>query len=196
MLYRVDDYMTEREKGLRGELYNPNYDEEIIRLREKMQDLCFQYNNILPSKTDERRNLLRKMIGKIGNDFLIEQPIYFDYGDNITIGERFYSNHGLTILDGARVSFGNDVFIGPNCQFYTASHPIDYKLRNKGLETALEINVGNNVWFGGGVIVLGGVTIGDDVVIGAGSVVTKDIPSHSVAVGNPCKVIKRIREDN
>lgn len=188
--------MTEREKGLNGELYNPNYDEEIIRLREKMQDLCFQYNNILPSNVEERNILLKKMVGKIGDNYLLEQPIYFDYGDNISIGDCFYSNHGLTILDGAKVSFGNNVFIGPNCQFYTASHPIDYKLRNKGLETASEITVGNSVWFGGGVIVLGGVTIGDDVVIGAGSVVTKDIPSHSIAVGNPCKVIKRIREDN
>ena len=187
--------MTEREKGLNGELYNPNYDEEIIRLREKMQDLCFQYNNILPSKIDERKLLIKKMVNNIGDNFLLEQPIYFDYG-NISIGERFYSNHGLTILDGAMVSFGDDVFIGPNCQFYTASHPIDYKLRNKGLETASKITIGNNVWFGGGVIVLGGVTIGDDVVIGAGSVVTKDIPSHCVAVGNPCKVIKRIKEDN
>ena len=188
--------MSEREKGLRGELYNPNYDEEIIRLREKMQDLCFRYNNILPSKVKERNILLKEMVGRIGEQYLLEQPIQFDYGENIFIGERFYSNHGLTILDGARVSFGDDVFIGPNCQFYTASHPIDYNIRNKGLETASEIKVGSNVWFGGGVIVLPGVTIGDDVVIGAGSVVTKDIPSHSVAVGNPCKVIKRIKEDN
>lgn len=120
--------MTEKEKGLRGEFYNPNYDEEIIEARTKIQDLCFEYNNTMPSNLEKRKKLIEEIIGKTGKDFLLEQPIYFDYGENITIGERFYSNHNLTILDGANVTFGNDCFIGPSCSFYTAFHPIDYKL--------------------------------------------------------------------
>ena len=132
------------------------------------------------------------MLGKTGDKFLIEPNFFCDYGFNIEIGENFYSNHNLVILDPAKVTFGDNVFIGPNCGFYTAEHPINSIERNKGLEYAKPITVGNNVWFGGGVNVLAGVTIGNDVVIGAGSVVTKDIPANSVAVGNPCKVIRNI----
>ena len=115
-----------------------------------------------------------------------------DYGYNIEIGDNFYANHNLLILDANKVKFGDNVFIGPNCGFYTASHPLDYPTRNKDLEYANPIIVGNNVWFGGNVVVLPGVKIGDNTVIGAGSVVTKDIPSGVVAVGNPCRVIKNI----
>ncbi len=184
--------MTEKEKMLRGEIYNANYDEKLIEERTKAQDLCYEYNNIRPSDFAKREELLKKIIAHTKNRFCIEQPFWCDYGYNIEIGENFYSNHNLTILDGNKVKFGNDVFIGPNCGFYTAGHPIDYKIRNKGLEYAKPINVGNNVWFGGNVCVLPGVTIGDNVVIGAGSVVNKDIPSNCVAVGNPCKIIKQI----
>lgn len=115
-----------------------------------------------------------------------------DYGYNIHFGRNFYTNHNLVILDTATVKFGDNVFIGPNCGFYTAGHPVDVKQRNSGLEYAKPITVGNNVWFGGNVIVLPGVTIGDNTIIGAGSVVTKDIPANVIAVGNPCKVIKSI----
>ncbi len=115
-----------------------------------------------------------------------------DYGYNIEIGDNFYANHNLLILDANKVKFGDNVFIGPNCGFYTSSHPLDYTIRNKGLEYANPIIVGDNVWFGGNVVVLPGVKIGDNTVIGAGSVVTKDIPSGVVAVGNPCRVIKNI----
>ena len=135
---------------------------------------------------------LKKLFNKTGNDFLIEQNFQCDYGYNIEIGENFYSNHNLVILDPAKVTFGNNVFIGPNCGFYTPEHPIKAEERNKMLEYAKPITVGNNVWFGGNVTVLGGVTIGDNSVIGAGSVVTKNIPSNCVAVGNPCRVIKTI----
>lgn len=124
---------------------------------------------------------------------MIEQPFLCDYGYNIHIGDNFYANHNLVILDGATVKFGDNVFVAPNCGFYTAGHPIDAAERNKGLEYARPITVGNDVWIGGNVCVLPGVTIGDDCVIGAGSVVVKDIPPHSVAVGNPCKVIKKIK---
>lgn len=132
------------------------------------------------------------MLGKTGKKYWIEPPFQCDYGYNIEIGENFYSNHNLIILDPAKVTFGDNVFIGPNCGFYTPEHPIDAQTRNLGLEYARPIKVGNNVWIGGGVTVLSGVTIGDNVVIGAGSVVTKDVPPNTLAVGNPCKVIKEL----
>lgn len=123
---------------------------------------------------------------------LIEQPFYCDYGYNIRVGKNFYANYNLVILDEATVIFGDNVFIAPNCGFYTAAHPLEADARNKGLEYARPIHVGDNVWLGAGVSVLPGVTIGDNCVIGAGSVVSRDIPSNSVAVGNPCKTIKKI----
>ena len=184
--------MTEKEKMLLGEIYNSNYDKELIAERIKVKDLCYLYNSLLPSKTDERAALLKKILGKTKGSFWIEQPFVCDYGYNIEIGENFYSNHNLVILDCNKVKFGDNVFIGPNCGFYTAGHPIDATTRNQGLEYAKPITIGNNVWFGGNVCVLPGVTIGDNVVIGAGSVVNKDIPSNCVAVGNPCKVMRKI----
>lgn len=184
--------MDEKEKMLAGELYDANYNKDLMEERLIAKDKCFEYNNIKPSKIEERKELMRQILGKTGNQFLIEQPFICDYGYNIEIGESFYSNHNLVILDANKVKFGNNVFIAPNCGFYTAGHPLDYETRNKGLEYAKPIEVGNNVWIGGNVVVLPGVSIGDNVVIGAGSVVTKDIPSNSVAVGNPCRVIKNI----
>ncbi|GET06446.1 hypothetical protein SY212_14760 [Ligilactobacillus agilis] len=127
------------------------------------------------------------MISKCINDIK-----NIDY--NIELGENFYANHNLVILDGAKVTFGDNVFVAPNCGFYTAGHPLDYERRNAGLEYAYPITVGDNVWIGGGVQVMPGVTIGSNVVISGGSVVTKDIPDNCVAVGNPCKVIRPITE--
>lgn len=184
--------MSEKEKMLREEIYNANYDKELLEERAKAQDLCYEYNNIKPSDFEKRKEIMKKIINNTKNNFCIEQPFWCDYGYNIELGENFYSNHNLVILDGNKVKFGNDVFIAPNCSFYTAGHPLDYIERNKGLEYAKPITVGNNVWIGGNVCVLPGVTIGDNVVIGAGSVVNKDIPSNCVAVGNPCRVIKQI----
>lgn len=185
--------MTEDEKRLLGEIYQANYDNELIQKRNRAKDLCYEYNQIKPSQLEDRKNHLKNLLKKTGKDFLIEQPFHCDYGDCITIGENFYANHNLIILDANEVIFGNNVFVGPNCGFYTAGHPINASERNEGLEYAKPIKVGNDVWFGGNVVVLPGVTIGHDVVIGAGSVVTKDIPSFSVAVGNPCKVIRSIQ---
>lgn len=187
--------MTEKEKMLLGELYNPNFDEELINERNMAKDKCFEYNNIKPLNLEERKAFLKDMLGDSKDNFLIEQPFLCDYGYNIHIGENFYSNHNLVILDAGKVTFGDNVFVAPNCGFYTSDHPIEYSLRNKGIEYAKPINIGNNVWIGGNVVVLPGVTIGDNVVIGAGSVVNKDIPSNVVAVGNPCRVIKNISEE-
>lgn len=183
--------MTEKEKMISGEIYNSNC-EELFTERERAKDLCHEYNNLRPSKINEREDIMKNILGKTKGNFLIEQPFICDYGYNIEIGENFYSNHNLIILDGNKVKFGDNVFIGPNCGFYTAGHPLDAEIRNKGLEYAKPIEIGNDVWFGGNVTVLPEVRIGDNVVIGAGSVVTKDIPSNVVAVGNPCKVIKEM----
>lgn len=185
--------MTEKEKRDKQEMYNPNYDVEILEEMKKAKDICFKYNNIPPSHREERKEIIKKLFRKTGENILIESNFECDYGYNISIGENFYMNHNGVILDGAKVEFGDNVFIGPNCGFYTAGHPIDIELRNKGLEYAYPIKVGNNVWFGGNVVVLPGITIGDNVTIGAGSIVTKDIPSNVIAHGNPCRVIREIK---
>lgn len=186
--------MTEKEKCKLGLFYNANFDETLTSERNACKDLCQEYNDTKYSNFQKRTEVLKKIITTTKKNFLIEQPFFCDYGYNIKIGENFYSNHNLVILDCAEVIFGDNVFIGPNCGFYTAGHPINVKERNEGLEYAYPIFVGNNVWFGGNVVVLPGVSIGDNSIIGAGSVVTKNIPSNVIAVGNPCKIIKNITE--
>ena len=184
--------MTEKEKMLAGEIYDANYNEELAKERLQAKDLCYEYNHLKPSDLENRTQIMKKLLGQTKQNFWIEQAFWCDYGYNIEIGENFYANHNLVILDGNKVKFGDNVFIGPNCGFYTAGHPLDYKTRNQGLEYAKPIEVGNNVWFGGNVVVMPGVKIGCNCVIGAGSVVTKDIPEGSLAYGNPCKVHKKI----
>lgn len=186
--------MTEKEKMLKQMLYDANYDHDLLVQRTKAKELCYDFNNLRPSDEKGQKEILKKLLGKTKNNFIVTAPFWCDYGYNIEVGENFYSNHNLVILDGGKVTFGDNVFIAPNCGFYTAGHPIDFERRNKGLEYAYPITVGNNVWIGAGVQVMPGVTIGDNVVIGGGSVVVKDIPSNSVAVGNPCKVIRAITE--
>ena len=184
--------MNEKEKMLAGELCDANHCKDLIEERCTAKDRCFEYNMIKPSKYEEKAAAIKNILGKTGDSIIIEQPFMCDYGYNIEVGENFYANHNLVILDGNKVRFGDNVFIAPNCGFYTAGHPLDADTRNRGLEYARPITVGNNVWIGGNVIVLPGVTIGDNVVIGAGSVVNKDIPSNVLAAGNPCKVIKNL----
>ena len=185
--------MTEKEKMLKGMIYDANNDPGLIAERSDCKELCYDYNHLRPKDVEGRRNIILELLGSVKGTFLIEQPFLCDYGYNIHIGENFYANHNLVILDEAPVEFGDNVFIAPNCGFYTAGHPIDATERNKGLEYARPITVGNDVWIGANVCVLPGVTMGVDCVIGAGSVVVKDIQPHSVAVGNPCKVIKKIK---
>ncbi len=180
--------MTEKEKRDLGQIYNPNYDKELLKEMTDCKDLCFKYNNLKPSKEKERLTLLKKIFGSSKSIMAVQSPIWCDYGYNIKTGENFYANHGCTFLDCASITFGDNVFIGPNCSFYTPIHPLNAEDRNKGLEQAYPITVGNDVWFGGNVTVLPNITIGDNVVIGAGSVVTKDIPSNTIAFGNPCIV--------
>ena len=184
--------MSEEEKMLAGEIYDANYDEELSKKRILAKKLCQKFNNCEFTKTEEQKKILENLFQKEIDIMGIEPNFYCDYGFNIYLGKNFYSNHNLVILDANKVEFGDNVFVGPNCGFYTSGHPLDYETRNKGLEYAKPIKVGNNVWIGGNVCVMPGVTIGDNAVIGAGSVVNKDIPSNSVAVGNPCKVMKKI----
>lgn len=188
--------MTEKEKMLAGLLYDANYDPALIEERKKAKDLCFEFNNTLPSDVKKQDEIMRRLLGKTGERFEITAPFYCDYGYNISIGENFYTNHNVVILDCAKVTFGNNVFVAPNCGFYTAGHPIDSERRNAGLEYALPITVGDNVWIGAGVHVMPGVTIGSNVVIGGGSVVVKDIPANCVAVGNPCRPVREITEED
>lgn len=186
--------MTEREKMQQGLLYDANYDEEILAERERCKDLCFSFNQLRPSQTAEQEALIRQLFARTAERPCVTAPFWCDYGRNIEIGAYFYANHGLVILDGAPVTFGDHVFIGPNCVFSTAGHPLDAERRNRGLEYARPITVGDNVWFGASVTVLPGVSIGDGAVIGAGSVVNRDIPAGVVAAGTPCRVLRQITE--
>lgn len=184
--------MTEKEKNKLGLIYDPNNDLELIKEREISQTLCMKYNNIGPSDKSKREEILKSLLGSIGNNCTMEQPIHFDYGYNTYIGDNFFSNYNFTVLDCAEVHIGNNVFIGPNVSIYTPLHPLNYKERNKGLETSKKVVIEDNVWIAGSVTILPGVTIGANSVIGAGSVVTKDIPSNSLAFGNPCTVKNKI----
>ena len=170
--------------------YNPLFDAVI----EKAKALCFEYNQLSPNEKDAQRVILNKLLGKMGKEVIVTPPFWCDYGYNISVGDYFYSNHNLIITDGAKVTFGDHVFIAPNCCFTTAEHALDPEMRKAGMEVAKPITVGSNVWIGAGSTILAGVTIGDNSVIGAGSVVKKSIPENVVAVGVPCKVLRPITE--
>lgn len=184
--------MTEKEKRDNGMYYIPFLDENIDKELRKCKDKCFEFNNLRPSALEEKSAIIKNLFGKTANSFHIEPPFWCDFGYNIEIGEKFYANHNLVILDGAKVKFGDNVFIAPDCGFYTAGHHINSNLRNEGYEYAYPITVGNSVWIGAGTRVLPGITIGSNVVIGAGSIVTKDVPDNCIAYGNPCRVAKII----
>lgn len=187
---------TEKMKAQAGKLYDANYDAELLKEREICADITYELNRLRPSQTKERMEILRKLFGKTKGNFTIVSPFFCDYGYNIEIGENFFMNMDCVILDGAKVKFGDNVFVAPHCGFYTAGHPLDVERRISGLEYALPITVGNNVWIGAHVCVLPGISIGDNTVIGAGSVVTKNIPANVLAYGNPCKVIREITEND
>lgn len=187
--------MTEKQKRDVGELYNPSYDKELGLEIFACKEKCDNYNKLPITDLETKAKLLDEIIGTHKENMTILSPFWCDYGYNIELGENFFANHNLVILDGAKVRFGDNCFIAPNCSFYTAGHPVSVSERNEGLEYASPITVGNNVWIGGGVTVLPGVTIGDNVVIGAGSVVTRDIPSGVIAMGNPCRAYRELTEE-
>lgn len=187
--------MTEKEKMISGKPYEA-FGEELFSERQRAKDMIFEYNNLSPNEIDKRNEIINKLFGKVSDNFFIEPPFRCDYGYNISIGKNFYSNYNCTILDCAKVTIGDNVMFAPNVSLFTAGHPVHFELRNSGIEYAFPITIGNNVWIGGGVIINPNITIGDNVVIGSGSVVTKNIPSDSIAVGNPCKVIRKITDED
>ena len=174
---------------LAGEVYSA-IDPELMRELGETRELIHDYNNLRPSENAKKMAILRQLLGHIGDDeIIINQPFHCDYGQQISVGKRFFANFNFTVLDEAPVTIGDDCFIGPNVSIYTACHSTDPVERNTRQEWAEPVTIGDNVWIGGSVTILPGVTIGDNVTIGAGSVVVKDIPSNTVAVGNPCKVL-------
>jgi maltose O-acetyltransferase len=185
--------MTEKEKMLAGELYLAA-DPELVQLRERCRQMTRAYNSTTEKEIDVRRAVLNRLLGQMSPKIEIEPPFRCDYGINIFLGNNFYANFGVVILDVATVTIGDDVMFGPNVQIYTAYHPLDPETRISGRELGAPITIGSRVWIGGGAIVMPGVTIGDNTTIGAGSVVTRDIPANVVAAGNPCRVIRTLDE--
>ncbi len=186
--------MTEKEKMLKGEWHDANFDASLLQERQKAETLCFDFNMSKPGST-EQLSALRELLGvDLPQGLTVLAPVYFDYGGYTHFGEGVFVNHGCYFMDGGTIHIGKNVFIGPFCGFYTASHPMNYKERNEGLERALPIHIGDNCWFGANVSVLQGVTIGSGCVIAAGSVVTEDLPENCLAAGVPASVKKYIKQ--
>ncbi len=176
--------------------YDANYDADILERRAHADDRCFELNTTRPSDAKKRETMLKDLIGRLGNEVSILSPFYCDYGEFIEIGDYTFINHNAYLMDGGGIRIGSHCFIGPNCGMYTAQHPLLPEERNRGLERALPIEIGNNCWIGADVTILPGVSIGEGSVIGAKSVVTKDIPPESIAAGNPCRVIRQLSEED
>lgn len=186
---------SEKKKMLSGQPYRA-HDPELEEERYRARLLINEYNQLAPGESSKQQDIIKELLGTSGKQFEVEAPFRCDYGYNIHLGENFYSNFNLVILDCAEVRIGNNAFIGPDVGIYTAGHPVHHELRNKGYEFAFPVKIGNSVWIGGHVVINPGVTIGDNVVIGSASVVTKDIPSGVIAMGNPCRVMREITEED
>lgn len=180
-----------RERMLAGDLYR-GADDELVAEMEQAMRLTKRFNDSDPGDTDERRAILEELLGEVGDEVDIRPPLHVDYGSHTRIGARAFVNFGLVALDVAPITIGEDVLMGPNVQLLTPTHPLDPEPRRAKWEAALPITIGDNVWIGGMVVVCPGVTIGQDAVIGAGSVVTRDVPAGAVAVGNPARVIRSV----
>ena len=187
--------MTQKERMLANLPYKANLDglkEDRLETRRKL----YEYNNLPPEKWDTAPDLIKGILGKTGEKVHVNAPFRCDYGYNIEVGENFYSNYNLTILDVGKVRIGDNAVIAPNVSIYTAGHPIHPESRNSGYEYGIDVTIGDNVWIGGNVCIMPGVTIGNNVVIGAGSVVTKDLPDNVIAAGNPCRIIRAITDED
>ena len=190
----ADDPRTNRERMLAGDLYVAD-DPESERIARRATVLVEEYRQAVVAADDARaRAVLTELLGSLGEGASIKPPLAVDYGENLHVGARTFVNSGLTALDVATITIGEDCQIGPNVQLLTPTHPLDPQPRRDKLEAAEPITLGDNVWLGGGVIVCPGVTIGDDTVVGAGAVVTRDLPAGVVAVGNPARVVRRLDE--
>ncbi len=187
--------MTNYEKMLNGELYSCD-DKEIYRYYLEKCEFLDKFNATKFSDNKTREELIRGIFKKVGKNPVINKPFMCDYGRHISIGDNFYANFDCIILDVNDVEIGDNVFFAPRVCVYTAGHPIDKDVRNSGLEYGYKVKIGNSCWIGGNTVINPGVTIGDNVVIGSNSVVTKDIPSNVIAVGNPCKVIRQITQED
>jgi len=187
--------MTELEKIKNHLCYNSRA-EELRVYCERIKDLFFTYNQLPPSRREERENILRQAFGKVGVNPWVEAPFQCDMGSSTHIGNNFYANHGCIFLDFGGVTIGDNVLLGPNVGIYTPEHAFDPELRAAGYEISRPVAIGDNVWIGGGSLIMGGVTIGSNTIIGAGSVVTHDIPENVIAVGNPCRVLREITEED
>ena len=187
--------MTELEKLKAGEMYDYG-DPEVQQAHVRAVQLCDRFNGTERTELALREEILRELFGSLGKNPFVEKNIRIDYGFNMHAGDNFFVNYDCVFLDVAPITFGDNVFIAPNCLVTTAEHAVDPQLRKEGVEIAKPVTVGNNVWIGAGSILLAGVSIGDNSVIGAGSVVTKDIPANVVAVGVPCKVLRQITEED
>lgn len=184
-------FETEWQKMLAGEVYDafmPEFYEKLTATRE----LLWEFNSLRPSQLEEQHRIIRSLLGSCGKKFVINQPFRCDYGCNIHVGENFMANFNLTVLDEAEVTIGDNAFIGPNVSIFTACHPLDAPRRDRNIQWAKPVRIGNSAWIGGDTTILPGVTIGNNTVIGAGSVVTKDIPDNVVAAGNPARIIRHI----
>ncbi|MBD8069892.1 maltose acetyltransferase domain-containing protein [Bacillus sp. PS06] len=182
---------TEKEKMLAGELYDPA-DPVLLKECEEARRLVRLFNQTLETEGEKRTELLKELLGSTGENVYMEPNIRFDYGYNTYVGENFFANFDCTILDVCEVRFGDNCMLAPGVQIYTATHPLDPTERNSGREFAKPITFGNNVWIGGSAIINPGVTVGDNVVIASGAVVTKDVPDNVVVGGNPARIIKQI----
>lgn len=183
---------TELEKMLAGELYDP-FDPELVNARERARGLCWELNATLESESVRRREILERLFGKGGDSVWMQPPFFCDYGSNIHLGERVYFNFNCVVLDVCQVKVGDCTLFGPAVQIYTATHPMNADLRRQQ-EFGKPVEIGSDVWVGGGAIICPGVKIGSRSVIGAGSIVTKDIPESVFAAGNPCRVIREVTE--
>ncbi|WP_152286599.1 sugar O-acetyltransferase [Flavicella marina] len=186
---------SEKEKMLQGLPYKA-FGPELLEERQLAKEKVFDFNNTRPTDIETRNKIINSLLGKTNGSFFIEPPFRCDYGYNISIGQNFYANYNLVILDCTKVNIGDNVLMGPNVSISTAGHPIHFEKRNEEWEYAFPITIENNVWLGSNVVINPGVTIGENSVIGSGSVVTKNIPSNVIAVGNPCKVKREITEDD
>lgn len=191
----MGDYRNENFENLRSGVWLNGFIDDFGDALKRCEDLCFKLNMTAPSEHSEREAMIRKILGKIGNNFIIHSPFHCDFGFNIKIGENFKGNFNLTILDEAEVSIGDNVFIGPNTTLCTITHELDFEKRNAGIMQAKAIVIKDNVWIASNVVVLPGITIGEGAVIGAGSVVTKDVEPFTLVVGNPAKPIKSLLSD-
>ncbi|UXN35293.1 sugar O-acetyltransferase [Avibacterium paragallinarum] len=188
--------LSNKQKMLAGFAHKPN-DRELAQLRLENKKRLFQYNTqICPSEIEKRTALIQQILGKSKGIPHINAPFFCDYGCFIEVGENFFANYHCTMLDSGGIKIGDNVMFAPNVSLYTVGHPLDPELRQQDWEQALPIIIGNNVWIGGNTVILGGVTIGDNSVIGAGSLVNKNIPANSLAMGSPAKVIRQINEQD